>query len=302
MQIKLIGTPSTKEEFEAMFKAYREYFEEHLKAVCNSFCDSGAKYKALYDAAAYSLEAGGKRIRPVLAFEMCRVCGGDPSDALPAAIAIEMIHTFSLIHDDLPCMDNDDMRRGRPSCHKAYGEAVALLAGDALTAYAGKIICDSSLSADKKAAMIQVLYDRTIGMIEGQTIDIDGNFDTLDGLISMYEMKTSELLTAACVMGCIAAGADKKKISAATAYAHDLGLAFQIVDDILDVTSTSEELGKPVGSDEEQNKTTSVTLLGLEKAKELAEKYTHGAENALAEFDDTEFLKKLTDLLLSRKK
>lgn len=302
MQIKLIGTPSTKEEFEAMFKAYREYFEEHLKAVCNSFCDSGAKYKALYDAAAYSLEAGGKRIRPVLAFEMCRVCGGDPSDALPAAIAIEMIHTFSLIHDDLPCMDNDDMRRGRPSCHKAHGEAVALLAGDALTAYAGKIICGSSLSADKKAAMIQVLYDRTIGMIEGQTIDIDGNFDTLDGLISMYEMKTSELLTAACVMGCIAAGADKKKISAATAYAHELGLAFQIVDDILDVTSTSEELGKPVGSDEEQNKTTSVTLLGLEKAKELAEKYTHGAENALAEFDDTEFLKKLTDLLLSRKK
>lgn len=302
MQIKLIGTPSTKEEFEAMFKAYREYFEEHLKTVCNSFCDSGAKYKALYDAAAYSLEAGGKRIRPVLAFEMCRVCGGDPSDALPAAIAIEMIHTFSLIHDDLPCMDNDDMRRGRPSCHKAHGEAVALLAGDALTAYAGKIICDSSLSADRKAAMIQVLYDRTIGMIEGQTIDIDGNFDTLDGLISMYEMKTSELLTAACVMGCIAAGADKKKISAATAYAHDLGLAFQIVDDILDVTSTSEELGKPVGSDEEQNKTTSITLLGLEKAKELAEKYTHGAENALAEFDDTEFLKKLTDLLLSRKK
>ena len=302
MQIKLIGTPSTKEEFEAMFKAYREYFEEHLKAVCNSFCDSGVKYKALYDAAAYSLEAGGKRIRPVLAFEMCRVCGGDPSDAVPAAIAIEMIHTFSLIHDDLPCMDNDDMRRGRPSCHKAHGEALALLAGDALTAYAGKIICDSSLSADKKAAMIQVLYDRTIGMIEGQTIDIDGNFDTLDGLISMYEMKTSELLTAACVMGCIAAGADKKKISAATAYAHELGLAFQIVDDILDVTSTSKELGKPVGSDEEQNKTTSVTLLGLEKAKELAEKYTHGAENALAEFDDTEFLKKLTDLLLCRKK
>ena len=222
--------------------------------------------------------------------------------AIPFACAVEMIHTYSLIHDDLPCMDNDDMRRGRPSCHKAHGEAVALLAGDALTAYAGKIICDSSLSADKKAAMIQVLYDRTIGMIEGQTIDIDGNFDTLDGLISMYEMKTSELLTAACVMGCIAAGADKKKISAATAYAHELGLAFQIVDDILDVTSTSEELGKPVGSDEEQNKTTSVTLLGLEKAKELAEKYTHGAENALAEFDDTEFLKKLTDLLLSRKK
>lgn len=294
--------PANDGGFDAVFREYRAIFEKQLRTVCDSFCDNGAKYKALYDAASYSLEAGGKRIRPVLAFEMCRVCGGDINDAVPAAVAIEMIHTFSLIHDDLPCMDDDDMRRGRPSCHKAHGEAVALLAGDALTAYAGKVICDSDLSAEKKAAMIQVLYDRTIGMIEGQTIDIDGNFDTLDGLLSMYEMKTSELLTAACVMGCIAAGADKEKISAATAYAHDLGLAFQIVDDILDVTSTAEELGKPIGSDEEQNKTTSVTLLGLDKARELAEKYTHGAENALTAFDDTVFLNKLTDLLLSRKK
>lgn len=266
------------------------------------FNPSGMSYDGLLESMHYSLTAGGKRIRPALVLEFCRISGGDVEKALPVACAIEMLHTYSLIHDDLPCMDNDDIRRGRPSCHKAHGEAVALLAGDVLTAYAGKVICDSNLSADKKAAMIQVLYDRTIGMIEGQTIDIDGNFDTLDGLLSMYEMKTSELLTAACVMGCIAAGADKDKISAATAYAHDLGLAFQIVDDILDVTSTSEELGKPVGSDEEQNKTTSVTLLGLEKAKELAKKYTCGAEKALTEFDDTVFLNKLTDLLLSRKK
>lgn len=302
MQMNVIGTVKTAEEFDAMFSEYRAYFEQELKAVCDAFCDKGAKYKALYDAATYSLEAGGKRIRPVLAFEMCRVCGGNISDALPAAVAIEMIHTFSLIHDDLPCMDNDDMRRGRPSCHKAHGEAVALLAGDALTAYAGKYICDSDLSAVKKSEMIKELYDRTLGMIEGQTIDIDGSFDTLDGLLSMYRMKTSELLTAASVMGCIAAGADDEKISAARAYAHDLGLAFQIVDDILDVTSTAEELGKPIGSDEEQNKTTSVTLLGLDKARALAKEYTEGAEKALAAFENTEFLYRLTDLLLNRKK
>ena len=289
-------------EFDARFEAYRHDFESRLKEVCDSFCDGGAKYKALYDAATYSLEAGGKRIRPVLAFEMCRVCGGNLSDAFPAAIAIEMIHTFSLIHDDLPCMDDDDMRRGRPSCHKAHGEAVALLAGDALTAYAGKYICDSDLPADKKSAMIKELYDRTLGMIEGQTIDIDGKFDTLDELLAMYEMKTSELLTAACVMGCIAAGADEAKISAARAYAHDVGLAFQIVDDILDVTSTVEELGKPIGSDAEQNKVTSVTLLGLDGATKLAEKYTDGAEKALSAFENPEFLYRLTDLLLKRKK
>lgn len=197
--------------FDAVFREYRAIFEKKLRTVCDSFCDNGAKYKALYDAASYSLEAGGKRIRPVLAFEMCRVCGGDINDAVPAAVAVEMIHTFSLIHDDLPCMDDDDMRRGRPSCHKAHGEAVALLAGDALSAYAGKYICDSDLPAEKKTAMIKELYDRTLGMIEGQTIDTDGKFDTLDGLLSMYEMKTSELLTAASVMGCIAAGADEEK-------------------------------------------------------------------------------------------
>ena len=148
---------------------------------------------------------------------------------------------------------------------------MALLAGDALSAYAGKYICDSDLPAEKKTAMIKELYDRTLGMIEGQTIDTDGKFDTLDGLLSMYEMKTSELLT------------------------------FQIVDDILDVTSTVEELGKPIGSDAQQEKTTSVTLLGLDKARELAKKYTEGAEKALSAFENNEFLCRLTDLLLNRK-
>lgn len=281
--------PVTDGGFDAVFREYRAIFEKQLRTVCDSFCDNGAKYKALYDAASYSLEAGGKRIRPVLAFEMCRVCGGDINDAVPAAIAVEMIHTFSLIHDDLPCMDDDDMRRGRPSCHKAHGEAVALLAGDALSAYAGKYICDSDLPAEKKTAMIKELYDRTLGMIEGQTIDTDGKFDTLDGLLSMYEMKTSELLTAASVMGCIAAGADEEKISAARAYAHDVGLAFQIVDDILDITSTVEELGKPIGSDAQQEKTTSVTLLGLDKARELAKNIPKGLKRHFRHLKTTSF-------------
>ena len=294
--------PPLDTDFNETFEFYRSFFESELKRVCDSFCLEDARFKSLYDAASYSLEAGGKRIRPVLVFEMCRVCGGDIKDAIPAAVAIEMIHTFSLIHDDLPCMDDDDMRRGRPSCHKAHGEAVALLAGDALSAYAGKIICDSNLSAEKKSAMISILYDCTLGMIEGQTIDINGKFDSLDSLLAMYEKKTSLLLTASCVMGCIAAGADNNKTKAAKSYAHDLGIAFQIIDDILDVTSTSEELGKPVGSDAEQNKTTSVTLLGIRNSSVLAERYTEAAKQALGAFENAGFLFKFTDMLLDRKK
>ena len=279
MTAKKYTFPENDGGFDAVFREYRAIFEKQLRTVCDSFCDNGAKYKALYDAASYSLEAGGKRIRPVLAFEMCRVCGGDINDAVPAAVAVEMIHTFSLIHDDLPCMDDDDMRRGRPSCHKAHGEAVALLAGDALSAYAGKYICDSDWTVREITPSEGYLLDTTVHKVGAEP----------------------QLYTAASVMGCIAAGADEEKISAARAYAHDVGLAFQIVDDILDVTSTAEELGKPIGSDAQQEKTTSVTLLGLDKARELAKKYTEGAENALSAFENNEFLCRLTDLLLNRK-
>ena len=302
MSSVILPFPSFDTDFNETFEFYRSLFEARLKNICDSFCEKDVRFRALYDAASYSLEAGGKRIRPVLALEMCRVCGGTLENALPVATAIEMIHTFSLIHDDLPCMDDDDMRRGRPSCHKAHGEPVALLAGDALSVYAGKIICDSNLPPDKKCAMISVLYDCTLGMIEGHTVDIDGQFSSIDSLLDMYEKKTSLLLTASCVMGCIAAGSDIDKTEAARKYAYNLGIAFQIIDDILDVTSTSEELGKPVGSDAQQNKTTSVTLLGIEKATELAEKYTEDAKQALGAFENAGFLYKLTDMLLSRKK
>ena len=266
----------------------------------------GENYSKISDAfvaAKYALESGGKRFRFYLSLEAAKAFGNEKdNNARRLAVAVELIHNYSLIHDDLPCMDDDDMRRGRPSCHKAHGEPVALLAGDALSVYAGKIICDSNLPPDKKCAMISVLYDCTLGMIEGQTVDIDGRFSSIDSLLDMYEKKTSLLLTASCVMGCIAAGSDIDKTEAARKYAYNLGIAFQIIDDILDVTSTSEELGKPVGSDAQQNKTTSVTLLGIEKATELAEIYTEDAKHALGAFENAGFLYKLTDMLLSRKK
>ncbi|MDE6133098.1 MAG: polyprenyl synthetase family protein, partial [Oscillospiraceae bacterium] len=203
-------------------------------AAKNGYCQ-----KSIAQAMWYSLSAGGKRIRPVLMLEFCRMCGGDVEKVLPSACALEMIHTFSLIHDDLPCMDNDDFRRGKPSCHKAYGEAEALLAGDALLNLAYEIISSSGLPAETKIAVISELsMDVGInGMIGGQVIDTsyDGKM-IADLLLEMYSMKTGALLKAACKIGCIAAGADVEKLKAAETYAEKLGLAFQIKDDILDVS------------------------------------------------------------------
>lgn len=227
--------------------------------------------------------------------------------AAPAA-AIEMIHTASLIHDDLPAMDNDDFRRGRPSCHKAYTEAEAILAGDALIVLPFQIIAeDTTLDGDKKARIISDLAAATAvtGMIGGQAIDIDNETRTdVDeaNLRYMYSLKTGALIRTSCRMGCIAAGASEEKIQLADEYAKKIGLAFQIIDDILDVTSTTEELGKPVGSDEENNKTTFVTVMGIEKAKEEADRLTGEAMALLDKFDDSDFLKALTMELLDRRK
>ena len=256
------------------------------------------------EAMGYSLSAGGKRIRPVLAAEFCRICGGDAEAALPAACALEMIHTFSLIHDDLPCMDDDDMRRGKPSCHAAFGEAMALLAGDALLNYAYEVISGGDgLSAETKLALISELSKATgvNGMIGGQVIDttFEGKMTEAE-LLDMYSMKTGALLKTACKMGCIAAGAGDEKIAAAELYAEKLGMAFQIIDDILDVTGDEKLLGKPIGSDSENDKTTYVTLNGTEKSRYAAEILTDEALNALEAFEDTQFLKELTLFLLKR--
>lgn len=254
----------------------------------------------------YSLSNGGKRLRPVLCLEFARACGADRFDALDFACAVEYIHTYSLIHDDLPCMDDDDMRRGKPSCHKEFGEATALLAGDALLTHAFQILASAELD-DKKIALACGLLAQNAGvqgMVGGQVIDLKYESETpdLQQLLSVHRLKTGALISAACLLGCIAAGADDEKIAAASAFAYDLGVAFQIKDDILDVVGSTEALGKPVGSDAENNKTTYVTVRGMENAQKDVEMLTSAAVSRLSAFENTDFLKTLALYLVNRNK
>lgn len=254
----------------------------------------------------YSLSNGGKRLRPVLCLEFARACGADRFDALDFACAVEYIHTYSLIHDDLPCMDDDDMRRGKPSCHKEFGEATALLAGDALLTHAFQILAGAELD-DKKIALACGLLAQNAGvqgMVGGQVIDLKYESETpdLQQLLYVHRLKTGALISAACLLGCIAAGADDEKIAAASAFAYDLGVAFQIKDDILDVVGSTEALGKPVGSDAENNKTTYVTVRGMENAQKDVEMLTSAAVSRLSAFENTDFLKTLALYLVNRNK
>ena len=261
----------------------------------------------LTDAMRYSTMIGGKRIRPVLVLEFCRVCGGDPDHALALACALEMIHTSSLIHDDMPCMDNDDMRRGQPSCHKKFGENTALLAGDALEACAFEVAAGADLPAKTTVEAVKLLAKATgpYGMLGGQIMDVENESRddvTLDRLEATHQKKTGALIRVACELGCIAAGASKELRKAAVEYGKNLGLAFQVCDDILDVTGNELLLGKPVGSDAEEEKATYVTLLGLDGAEEKAAYYTEQAYKALEAFDENGFLRDLTESLLTRDK
>lgn len=286
------------------------YFEDCISKIntaIDNYRDSlyaqCGKQKNVAEAMYYSLSAGGKRIRPVLTMEFCRICGGN--DALSAALAVEMIHTFSLIHDDLPCMDDDDFRRGKPSCHRAFGETTALLAGDALENAAFNIIVNLEYSDKVKCSLIKELSYETgvLGMIGGQVIDTEysGQMDEAL-LLDMYRMKTGALLKAACKMGCICADAGLEKLLAADTYAENLGLAFQIIDDILDIEGSSEELGKPSGSDAANGKVTYASLNGISKSREYAQILTDNALAALNAFDDTDFLREFTMYLLDRNK
>lgn len=259
------------------------------------------------EAMKYSVRNGGKRIRPMLTLEFCKACGAEPEKALPLACAVEMIHTYSLIHDDLPCMDDDDYRRGKPSCHIAFGEANALLAGDALLTLAFETAVKADIAAENVVRAVKELsYSAGIlGMVGGQVLDLQNENKalTLSELEQIHNLKTGELIRVACVLGCVAAGADEEKIKSAEAYAKGIGLTFQIVDDILDITSDAETLGKPIGSDAENQKTTYVSLLGIEKSKEVAAELTRKAKAALAVYDEnTEALSLLADNLLIRKK
>lgn len=282
--------------------SYLALIEEYLNE-----CIEKSSYdeEIVADAMRYSLQNGGKRIRPVLVLEFARLCGGNVEKALPFAAAIEMIHTYSLIHDDLPCMDDDDMRRGKPSCHKEYGEEYALLAGDGLLTLAFETLTKSDFSDRQKVQAVTALSTHAgyQGMIGGQTVDLmsEGKKVSLDRLKLMDNLKTGKLINCAALLGCISADADKEKTDAAIKFTNALGLAFQIIDDILDVTSTAEKLGKPIGSDSEKDKSTYVSILGIEKSKQYAEELTKEALNALQCFgDDADFLKKLARSLLER--
>lgn len=250
----------------------------------------------LFEAMEYSLLAGGKRLRPVFAFEFCRMCGGDWRKAAPFAAAIEMIHTYSLIHDDLPSMDNDDLRRGRPTNHKVFGEAMAILAGDALLTDAFAV---ASTAGSVEGIAVLAECAGSLGMVGGQVLDImsEERVLTEQEVIDIQTRKTGALINAACVTGVIAAGGSEEQIAAAATFAGALGLAFQIRDDMLDVIGTQEQMGKGVGTDESKN--TFVRLYGLEKCEELVQKYTAVAIEALSVFDDREYMialaKSLTD-------
>lgn len=282
---------------------YISFTESTLKKF--SYKNKLGLQSSVADAMDYSLEAGGKRIRPVLVLAFCHMCGGDYRKAAAPAAAIEMIHTFSLIHDDLPCMDNDDFRRGKPSCHKKFGEACAVLAGNALAIRPFQVIAESELNDSMKIKLIAELAcsSGAEGMIGGQIIDMENEQrSTVNGenLRMMYALKTGRLIKTSCVMGCIAAEASDEQVKNAEEYAHCLGLAFQIIDDILDVTGDEAALGKPIGSDAEENKTTFVTLYGIENAREEAVKLTDKAMKILGRFDNNEFLIELTKYLLDR--
>lgn len=291
----------TNNEFENILANDQRLVENSLPSFLPSALNGQDE---VVDAMKYSLTNGGKRLRPVLTLEFCKACGGDRHDAIEAACAVEFIHTYSLIHDDLPCMDNDDYRRGKPSCHKEFSEDIALLAGDGLLTHAFQIISDSDMSDSAKAKAVSLLAENAGvgGMLGGQVLDLKyeiGN-PTVKELLTVHKMKTGALIAAACIMGCIAAGADSAKIAAASRFAYYIGIAFQIKDDILDVVGSSDKLGKPIGSDADNNKTTYVTKVGLTKAQSDVELLTQKGLKEIEVFEDSEFISMLADRLINR--
>lgn len=288
--------------FEDRSRQYREYIEKYLAM---HFTDLHQEpQNILFEAMEYSLMAGGKRLRPIFAFDFCRMCGGEWQQAAPFAAAIEMVHTYSLIHDDLPCMDNDDYRRGRLTNHKVYGEAMAVLAGDALLTDAFSVAASARLpKPEDMARAIGVLSEcaGSLGMVGGQVLDIlsEERDCTEQEVLDIQNRKTGALINAACVLGTIAGGGSEEQIEAAAGFAALLGLAFQIRDDMLDVIGNAAELGKAVGVDAEKN--TFVRLYGIEKCEELVQKYTADAIEKLRVFPDHEYMEILAKSLTERR-
>lgn len=272
-------------------------------------CDENCAYKTIYDAVKYSALAGGKRLRPALLLEFCRVCGGDIQKALPFAAALEMIHTYSLIHDDLPCMDNDDLRRGKPTNHKIFGEGMAVLAGDALLNRAFETVLNPRNTQGLEADVVLRAANQLSraagmdGMIGGQVIDLEseGKTISLERLMLLQQLKTGCLIRVAAVIGCLLAGkSDGRTMQAAEVYGDRLGLAFQIQDDLLDIEGDSTVLGKSTGKDAQSEKSTFPALLGMERCRTAVEQLTDEAVGAVEIFQDHEFLTQLARSLALR--
>ena len=265
--------------------------------------------QVLLDSERYSLFAGGKRIRPALTLEFCRMFGGDDAAALPFACAVEMIHTYSLIHDDLPCMDDDEMRRGKPTNHKVYGESTALLAGDSLLTGAFEVAASNSeAGSDVSAKAVAYLASCAgrYGMVGGQIMDLEGEQKklSLDQLLKLHSLKTGALISAAAVMGALAAGIEltDPRMEDVVTFAENIGLAFQIVDDILDQTGNAEELGKNVGVDAEHQKNTFLSFFTVEEAQFYADRLTREAIDAIRKYRESETLCAIAEWLATRKK
>ena len=289
------------ETFQVQYDRYRAAVEEALQGLFLR----NKPYGRLQAAMRYSLLAGGKRVRPVMTLAFCEALGGEAQRALTLGAALECVHTYSLIHDDLPCMDDDDLRRGRPTCHKVYGETMAVLAGDALQAEAFRLISHApGLSAEQRIDAVHTLSAACggDGMVAGQALDVEGLACDEASLRDLCLRKTGGLLGAAADLGCIAAGADAEARRLALSYAEHIGLAFQVRDDMLDVIADQEEFGKPVGSDKEEGKRTFVDLLGLEGCGKLVEEETALAKGSVSGFPRGGFLLELADSLADRRK
>ena len=286
--------------YKERYSEYLQCIETYLKENC--FIYDSEPQTTLFASMRYSLLAGGKRLRPIFVFDFCRMCGGDWKKAVPFAAAVEMIHTYSLIHDDLPCMDNDDFRRGKPTNHKVYGEAVAVLAGDALLTAAFSFLAKSDYPADVRIRAVEVLAACAgeLGMVGGQILDMDSEHRqcTAEEVIAIQSRKTGALIRAACCLGVLAGMGSEVQFNAASEFAANLGLAFQIRDDMLDVIGNAQELGKAVGVDALKN--TFVQLYGLDICDQMVKDHTATAISALNLFSQPEFMIELAEKLTSR--
>lgn len=286
-----------EQRFKSITSNYQSKIEEYLNTC---FVYPNEPQQDLFSAMRYSLLAGGKRLRPLLVLEFCRLCGGNVENAIPFAAAMEMVHTYSLIHDDLPCMDNDDFRRGKPTNHKVYGEAVAVLAGDGLLTAAFSQLAKADLPAEARIQAVAILSECAgeLGMVGGQVLDMESRQCTESEVLNIQSRKTGALIRSACLMGVVAGSGSLQQMEGAATFADCLGLAFQIRDDMLDVIGNKQTLGKSVGTDADKN--TFVHLYGIDKCDELVRSYTKTATDALHVFEDASYLTWLAESLTKR--